>query len=144
MFQKIFIYFGILQLQSTLSLSLSLSLIVLISTISSASSDEQCQSLLQVSSGYPQCTPHGNCTGLTCVKTVLVVSITTSFTVEKCHDPVLVNVIVTASGNTYHLTFDHSTTGTIDSYTFNWIMSRNDSYVQVEVQLNYNLLILHI
>ena len=115
-----------------------------ISTISSAPSDEQCQSLLQVSSENTQCTPHGNCTGLTCVKTVLIVSITTSFTVEKCHDPVLVNVIVTANGNTYHRTFDQTTTGTIDSYSFNWIMSRNDSYVQVEVQLNYNLLILHI
>ena len=117
-------------LNKCISLSLSLSLIVFISIVSSAPSDEQCQSLLQVSS---ECTPHGNCTGLTCVKTISIISVTTSFTVEKCRDPVLVNVIVTYIGNIYYYTFFQSTTGTIGSYTFNWIMSRNDSYVQVEV-----------
>ena len=124
----------------SLSLSLSISLIVFISIVSSAQSDEQCQSLLQVSSGNTQCTPHGNCTGLTCVNIVLGMSVTTSFPVEKCRDPVLVNVIVTANSNTHHLTFNQSTTGTIGSYTFNWIMSRNDSYVQVEVQLNISFI----
>ena len=111
-----------------------------ISIVSSGPSDEQCQSLLQVSSGSIQCTPHGDCTGLTCVNSII--STTSTFIVDKCQDPVLVNVIVTANNNTYHRTFDQSTTGTIDNYAFNWIMSRNDSYIQVEVQLNYLLLIL--
>ena len=133
----------IFQLNS-LSLSLSLSLSVFI-IVSSAPSDKQCQSLLQVSLQHKECTPHGDCTGLTCVKTLSIMSINTSFTVDKCRDPILVIVTVTTTnGNTYHLTFDQSTTGTIDGHSFNWSMSRNDSYLQVKVHLNYYLLILHV
>ena len=105
-----------------------------ISIVSSAPSDEQCQSLLQVSS---ECTPHGNCTGLTCFNSIT--STNSTFTVDKCQDPVLVNVSFIANGTTYQHVFNQSTTVTSNSYLFNWTMSRNASYVQVKVRINITI-----
>ena len=113
------------------SLSLSLFLLVFISIVSSAPSDEQCQSLLQVSSGNTQCTPHGDCTGLTCVNSMT--STNSTFIVDKCQDPVLVNVTVTVNGTTYQYTFNQSTNVTINSSSFYWTMNRNNLQVQVQV-----------
>ena len=113
------------------SLSLSLFLLVFISIVSSAPSDEQCQSLLQVSSGNTQCTPHGDCTGLTCVNSMT--STNSTFIVDKCQDPVLVNVTVTTNGTTYQYTFNQSTNVTINSSSFYWTMNRNNLNIQVQV-----------
>ena len=121
--------------------TLSISLIVCISIVSSVPSDEQCQSLLQVSSGNTQCTPHGDCTGLTCVNSMT--STNSTFTVDKCQDPVLVNVSVTTNGNTYQRIFNQSTNVMSGIYMFNWTMNRNATYIQVMVRLNINVYIYH-
>ena len=95
-----------------------------------ASGKEQCQSLLSVVDKEPSCQTLGNCTGLQCyygewqLKTVVVV--------DKCTDPIVINVTITnATDGTMMLS--QSFTETTDTGKIRVTMGRNATYVHVKV-----------
>ena len=116
---------------------------VLITASYSAPSDEVCQSLIKAASTSidPVCEPHGDCTGLNCYPTSFDINVT--FVVEKCCDPVLVNITIlnATTGNVlYNDSFDQSTIGMHNNMSFHVFMHRNETYVHVQVSLLYTSL----
>lgn len=95
---------------------------------------EQCQSLLQAETTYPQCSSLGDCTGMTCTDSTSGVSAT--FVVNKCTDPLVVNVTVVSGGSTgYFLpTAIGAQELTNGGLTVNFIVTRNASTVLVQVR----------
>ena len=99
---------------------------------------EPCQLLFNAAVVYPQCTPHGNCTGLACQQTTGGSRYTASFVVTKCVDPVTVDLLVDAGGGSSdrqrfngsaNATFAGSGEVTVD-------MRRNASRLQFAVKLS--------
>ena len=109
---------------------------VLITVSSSAPSDEVCQSLIKAASTSvnPVCEPHGDCTGLNCYTTTFDINVT--FVVEKCCDPVLVNITIrnaTTGNRLYSKYFNQTTTEMHDNMSLHVEMDRNETYVHIKV-----------
>ena len=116
---------------------------VLITVSYSAPSDEVCQSLIKAAStsDNPVCEPHGDCTGLNCYISSFDINVT--FVVEKCCDPVLVNITIlntTTDNILYNDYFNQSTIEIRDNMSFHVFIHRNETYVHVQVSSLYTSL----
>lgn len=128
-------------------LFLLLSLTVLITASYSAPSDEVCQSLIKAASTSvnPVCEPHGDCTGLNCYTTTFDINVT--FVVEKCCDPVLVNITIlnATTGNVLYIDyFNQSTIKMHNNMSFHVVMHRNETYVHVQVLHHHDDMIFYL
>ena len=113
--------------------TLSLSAVI----FSGGIAQEQCQSLLMASEMYPHCTSLENCTGLTCTSQINNVPVTTTFVVNKCTDPLVVDVGVNY-GNGNNLKFSPKAIGlqnlTVEEMTIQFNVTRNAFNVWVKVR----------
>ena len=103
--------------------------------VNTSHSIEQCQSLITASiSDEPVCEPLGDCTGLNCFSTALNKTVT--FVVQKCKDPVLVNITVVDQIGAVLLNGVISGPTIIENDEFNIninTFTRNASYLNVQV-----------
>lgn len=108
---------------------------------------EPCQSLLSASSANSQCVPVGNCTGLRCEQRNNVLNGSSAwFTVQKCEDPVIVDVTIqSGTQNTPVLQQSFTQNETVflgGSNSLSVAMQRNASYLQFQVIKN-NIIIVY-
>ena len=91
------------------------------------SNGEECRSLLQ-----PSCVALGDCTGLQCYSEELGQNIT--FVVDKCTDPIVINITITNATDDTAVILSQSFTETTDTGDIVVTMGRNAIYVHVKVQ----------
>ena len=99
---------------------------------------EPCQSLLSASSANSQCAPVGNCTGLRCEQRNNALNGSSAwFTVQKCEDPVIVDLTIQSGAQNSQWSFTQNDTVFLGgSSSLSVAMQRNASYLQFQVIKN--------
>ena len=98
---------------------------------------EPCQSLLSASSANSQCAPVGNCTGLSCEQRNNALNGSSVwFTVQKCEDPVIVDLMIQSGTLNTQWSFTQNDTVFLGSNSLSVAMQRNASYLQFQVIKN--------